>query len=131
MIIPANCTDKNQPLDLIVFRQWKIFIKRCFMRVLIDDLDIDLRSRVGVITLQSLAFNQLCAKQFCPLLKQGWLQYFNDKQEHYSTVKDVCFRNLPIQCSTCNASSFIRCSHCKSILCFPCFYSSPHTHFSF
>jgi hypothetical protein len=129
IIIPDGCTDKNQPLDLIVFRQWKILAKKCFMRVMIDQMDIDLRSRVGVVTLQSLIFNQLCAPDFKPMLKQAWKQYFDDGECEYLTVKDICFKDLPNSCDLCRLSSFIKCSHCRLILCFPCFFSTPHLHF--
>jgi hypothetical protein len=103
--------------------------KKCFMRVMVDQLDIDLRSRNGVITLQSLTFNQLCAPDYKPMLKYAWEKYFDDYVCNYLTVKDICFKNLPIDCNLCTASSFIRCSHCKIILCFSCFFSTPHLHF--
>jgi hypothetical protein len=131
MIIPAGCTDKIQPCDSIVFRQWKNFAKRCYLRVIIDNLNVDLKSRHGIITLQSLIFNQLCSQLFQPLLKQAWKQYFDDIDENFLKVEDICFKNLPTTCSSynlCNSFSFIRCSHCRVILCFTCFFSSPHLH---
>lgn len=132
MIIPAGCTDKAQPCDMMLFRQWKYLGKRCYLRVLLDDLkDIDLRNRHGIITLQSLIFNQLCAPVFQPMLKQAWKQYFDDVDCDYPTVKDICFKNLPPICDSfnlCNGFSFIRCSHCQMILCFSCFFSNPHLH---
>jgi hypothetical protein len=131
LVIPDGCTDKNQPLDLMVFRQWKLLAKRCFLRVTVDKLhQCDLRSRNGAITLQSLIFNQLCATSFKPMLRHAWKQYFDDIDQGFSTVNDICFKSLPSFCDSnnCFVPSFIRCAHCHRVLCFPCFFMSPHLH---
>src|SRR5271167_3536975 len=57
--IPKKCTSTLQPLDIFVSRQWKNFAKRCYNRVALDELNYDLRSRNGIIKLQSLIYNQL------------------------------------------------------------------------
>jgi hypothetical protein len=57
--ILEKCASTHQPLDIFVFRQWKNFAKRCYNRVALDELNYDLRSRNGIIKLQSLIYNQL------------------------------------------------------------------------
>ena len=52
--ITQKCKSTYQSLDVFVFRQWKNFAKRCYNRVIFDDLNYDLRSRNGIIKLQSL-----------------------------------------------------------------------------
>jgi hypothetical protein len=131
MIIPDGTTDRNQPLDITVFRQWKKIGKSAFMRVNLDQMDIDLRSRAGVLTLQSLIFNQLRAPVFKPMLRKSWEQYFDDNYvEDPLTVKDISFKDLPLYCGNddCNHSSFIRCAWCEDILCFRCFFLDIHIH---
>lgn len=129
MIVPPGCTDNMQPYHLMLFRQWKHLGKQCYLRIMLDDRDIDLRGRHGIITLQSLIFNQLSAPAFQPMLIQAWKQYFDDIDGDYPTVKDVCFSDLPPICHSCDGYSFIRCNHCQMILCFSCFFSKPHLHF--
>ena len=62
--IPQKCTSTYQPLDVFVFRQWKNFAKRCYNKVALDELNYDLRSRNGIIKLQSLisqSINVMCS----------------------------------------------------------------------
>ena len=62
--IPQKCTSTYQPLDVFIFGQWKNFAKRCYNRVVLDELNYDLRSSNGIIKLQSLmsqSINVMCS----------------------------------------------------------------------
>ena len=59
--IPQKYTSTYQPLNVFVFRQWKNFAKRCYNRVALDELNYDLRSRNGIIKLQSLMLQPMCS----------------------------------------------------------------------
>jgi hypothetical protein len=130
--IPQKCTSTHQPLDVFVFRQWKNFAKRCYNRVALDELNYDLRSRNGVIKLQSLIYNQLASNVFAPMWKYAWIKagYFSENYETFQTVDQICFDNINFTCSLCEESSFLRCAfvHCKRVLCFHHFYESYHYH---
>jgi hypothetical protein len=128
-IIPNNCTDKCQPLDIIGFRQMKIFGKKFYLRVILDQLKIDLRTRRSIIMFQSLMFNQISSPALRNMHKKSFNQYFIHQTIDYASVNNICFENLPAICQFCEKSAFIKCSYCSVILCFECFYVKFHQHF--
>ena len=64
MVIPGRTTATNQPCDTYFLRQWEEMAKRCYHRVSIDQLDIDLINHDSIIKLQSMVHDQLCSRLF-------------------------------------------------------------------
>ncbi|CAF4354128.1 unnamed protein product [Didymodactylos carnosus] len=62
--IPQNTTDELQPQDCYFTRQIKSFLKACYHRVALDELDMHLHERNNIIRLASLMHNQLSADVF-------------------------------------------------------------------
>ena len=127
MVIPGKTTATNQPCDTYFFRQWKEMAKRCYHRVSIDQLNIDLRNRDSVIKLQSLVHNQLSSPLFQPMISfaRSKCGYIPRQHSNFSDVIELCFSFEDNNCSVkqCQESSFINCSHCRQVLCFEHFFS--------
>lgn len=131
--IPPRTTADIQPCDKYFFRQWKYLYQRCFDRVAIDQLNIDLRSRDNVLKLHSLIHNQLCSGRFSLMIEYAWYSsgYTKQKPEQFQNVRNVCFSFQTDSCSItdCNEGSFIACSWCDEVLCFHHFFVADHKHF--
>jgi hypothetical protein len=69
MIIPSKTTSLAQPCDIILFHQWKYFVKRIYTRVILDLNIINLKDRNNVIKMHSLVHHQLSADVFKPLIQ--------------------------------------------------------------
>jgi hypothetical protein len=132
MVIPGKTTATKQPCDVYFFRQWKELTKRVYYRVSLDQLNIDLRSRDAVIQVQSLVHNQLSSNLFQPMISFAWSTagYIPRQHASFSNVIDICFSFTSDECSIrhCDESPFIRCSHCRVLLCFEHFFVSNHFH---
>jgi len=78
--------------------------------VALDELNYDLRSRNGIIKLQSLIYNQLTSAIFKPMWKYTWIKagYCSENYETFQTVDEICFHNMNLTCSLCEESSFIK-----------------------
>ena len=62
--IPKRTTSELQPLDCFYNRQMKIFIKKIYNRVALDQISIHLYERNNIIKLVSLMHDQLSAPVF-------------------------------------------------------------------
>jgi hypothetical protein len=131
--IPPKTTADIQPCDKYFFRQWKYLYQRCFDRVAIDQLRIDLRSRDSILKLHSLIHNQLSSDRFSLMIKYAWYScgYIKQKPGQFQNVRDICFSFVVDTCSVagCNEGSFITCSWCDEVLCFHHFFVMDHKHF--
>ena len=67
--MPQNTTDEIQPLGCYFNGQVKNFLKACYHRVALNELDIHLHEQNNIIRLVSLMHNQLSADVFTPMIK--------------------------------------------------------------
>ncbi|CAF1027280.1 unnamed protein product, partial [Didymodactylos carnosus] len=72
MDIPLKITADIQPRYKYLFRQWKYLRQKCFDRVMIDQLPIDMRSRNNTLKMHSLIHNQLASRRFWPMVQYAW-----------------------------------------------------------
>jgi len=93
MIIPRKITSTRQSCDQYFFRQWEKLVRRIYHCVLIDDLNIDSKTRDSIIKLQSLVHNQLCADVFVPMISYSWSTsgYYQQKYQSFLNLNDVRF----------------------------------------
>ncbi|CAF4497539.1 unnamed protein product [Didymodactylos carnosus] len=99
--IPQNTTDELQPVDCYFNRQIKSFLKACYHRVALDELDIHLHERNNIIRLASLMHNQLSADVFTPMIKYAWFSsgLMREDPSPFVSVNQVCFASFYYLCS--------------------------------
>lgn len=129
--IPAKATSIIQPLDKYIFRQYKIFRRKIFEKVVLDSIDIDLHKRQNVIKMQSLMYNQFQSAAFEPMFKYAWFacNYKSDRVK-FKNVAETLFSTSFDDCEEemCNRETFIKCAHCSVNMCFHHFYIDNHFH---
>ncbi len=130
--IPPKTTSLIQALDVYFFRQWKIFAKNVYIRVILDSLDVDLKDRNNIIKLHSLIHDQLSSPRFGKMIKYSWYKsrYLSEHPGKFDNVNKIYF-NLNEQtcyqdCSQCSEGIFINCSWCTKPLCFTHFFIDYH-----
>jgi hypothetical protein len=67
--IPPKTKADIQACNKYFFRQWKYLYQRCFDRLAIDQLKIDLKSRDSILKLHALIHNQLSSDRFSLMIK--------------------------------------------------------------
>ncbi|CAL8127138.1 unnamed protein product [Orchesella dallaii] len=135
-VIPKRCTSICQPLDTTFHRQLKYFA-RCLSSEFIlnycNDINPvdEITTRVNIVKMHSLIHNQLSAPSFYSMIKFSWYSSgLQDERPEFDSVKEVCFtfeKGEMLACS-CGLVRFIKCSHCRNIICFPCFFYEYHFH---
>ncbi|CAF1547985.1 unnamed protein product [Adineta ricciae] len=120
--IPQNTTDDLQPLDCYFNRQIKNFLKACYHRVALDELDIHLHERNNIIRLVSLMHHQLSADVFTPMIKYAWFSssLLREDPSPFVNVNQVCFpsseTHMECEENHCGESIFITCARYQSIV---------------
>ncbi len=66
--IPPKTTSYIQALDVYGFRQWKTFARKITDIVELDNIDIDMKNRINIITVHSLIHDQLRSSKFGAIL---------------------------------------------------------------
>lgn len=129
--IPAKATSLIQPLDKYIFRQYKIFRRLIFERVMLDELALDMHNRENVLKMHSLIFNQMQSEIFVPMCKYAWYActYTTEKQD-FKNVQELLFSSTYDKCEmdSCPMESFIKCAHCNLHLYFDHFFVEYHYH---
>ncbi|EFN76473.1 hypothetical protein EAI_05548, partial [Harpegnathos saltator] len=118
--IPADTTEKIQPLDVYGFRLWKNFIKYFSDIVMLLELAIDLHVRNNILKLQSLTHYQFSSPRFHNLFKYAWFKsgYLQSRPCEFEIPVEFCFQNASkIKCDICGETAIIICSWCKKSLC--------------
>lgn len=128
--IPPKATSLVQPLDKYIFRQYKIFRRKIFERVVLDGLDLDLHKRENIIKLHSLIFNQFQSKSFTPMFNYSWYACTYTTEKEFKNVNQLLFSSQDINCESdfCQSETFIKCAHCNLNFCFQHFYVQNHYH---
>jgi len=139
-IIPEKCTPYCQPLDTTFHRQLKYLARRIVNHfdIFIEIHPIHPEDRItyrnGIIKLASLLHHQLSAPIFNSMIRFSFyssgLLELEDKEE-FANVQQVCFTlsaTDPGNCSKCKTElRFIKCSRCREVFCFSCFFFQLHT----
>jgi hypothetical protein len=129
--IPPNTTPYIQVLDVYGFRQWKTFVRRITDIIELDNLDIDIKHRLNIITMHSLIHNQLSSPKFQKMWQYSWYKsgYTNTHPGKFKNVVEICFSSEINQCEeNCEEVVFICCSYCEKSICFNHFFHNFHNH---
>jgi hypothetical protein len=132
--IPEKTTYLCQPLDVYGFRQWKLFIRKITNHIAQGHtgIDIDISLRSNIIIMQSLIMNQLSAPIFKTMWEYAWYKagYSNERPHKFENVNEVVFEKSMRKCASqdCVTFQFLKCSHCRTFLCFHHFYVAYHFH---
>ena len=132
-IIPPKTTEYCQPLDVYIFRQYKLFARRIEENIRHDEGNaVKLHDKIFNFELNSLIYNQLSAPQYHSELRYAWKAsgYLSqDMPLSFHNVLDINFACLDI-CSIpdCDCSSVIIYSWCEIQLCLQHCLLTPHYH---
>jgi hypothetical protein len=130
--IPPKTTPLVQPLDVYYFRQWKLAVKACYNRVLVDNLAVNLGTRDNVLRLQSLIHNQFSAPAFTKMGQYAWFSagLSTTDPRPFQNAQEILFSGTAQRCGIggCGHDCFITCAWCRARLCFEHFFPD-HTHF--
>lgn len=141
--IPEGTTGIVQPLDVGVFRQWKIFTGRIQFRAYHEKSVATVTSRNGTVNMQSLIWNQFSSPAYRQMLRYAW----HDTDNSFDAVRELGATGKPkkvvqiqfkltnshCQVENCTERAFLRCSHCGKHLCLKhflarhCFHTSNTT----
>jgi hypothetical protein len=127
-MIPQHTTTDTQPLDRYFHRQIKIFIKRFYHHVALEQLGINLWERNNIIKLISLPHNQLSSAVFHKMIQYSWFasDYTTVDLSPFQNVLPVCFPRITFeeQCEErdCSESAFINGAVCSKNFCFDHFF---------
>ena len=127
-IIPPKCTSLNQPLDAYFFRQWKIFVRFIGDKIIIDNLDVNIKDRNNIIKMHSLIQNQLSSPKFHKMIQYAWYKcgYLSEHPGKFQNFKEICFNSALTKCYLCEIFGFIICSCCKKSMCLTHFFINYH-----
>lgn len=102
--IPPNATSSLQPCDTGFNYYLKYFSKYIFNFVVIQNIDINLKSRNNIITMWSLILNQFNSNKFTDLFKYVWYKpgLLISKASRYLSVNEILFKNFHTNCYECD-----------------------------
>lgn len=125
--IPPRTTKDLQPLDVQVFRQYKIFIKMVMETASYEGILRNMTDRYGIMRMRSVIWNQFQAPVYRDMFLWAWRKtdpdFDQDELERSSplrTVNDIQFgfdRRHRCDVSGCQARAFVRCAHCGEHFC--------------
>lgn len=125
--IPKHTTADLQPLDVQVFRQYKIFIKRVMEAAAYEGILRNMTDRYGIMRMHSVIWNQFQAPVYRDMLLWAWRKTDPDFDQDELADSPPPRMTLKIQfgfdrrhrCDVVNCSSraFTRCAHCGKHLC--------------
>lgn len=126
LAIPEKTTGDIQPLDVVLMRQYKIFLNRLTELARQLNMTDKITDRLAVLNVQSLVWNQFMSPAYKDLLLYAW----HDTDPDFSrnelrrfpplNVDAIQFkRDLRTRCEVpgCTRKSHIRCSHCGKNIC--------------
>ena len=129
LTIPPRATSEIQPLDVGVFRYCKLFSKRIFNYVILENIEINLKDRNNICKMWSLIFNQFNSVKFTNFFKNSWSCLENNPIKLESpNIYKILFEFNNNNCEFCNFSTFVKCSICEKYLCFKDFFIKYHYH---
>lgn len=133
--IPPKTTGHIQPLDVYFFRQYKIFARKIYEHINLHKVQtLNMTLRINIIIMHSFIFDQLQAPSFTNMLKYPWqkIGYVEKNISSFKNVNEICFDNVKDKCEVlnCKETAFLKCSHCKLLLCIQHVFGnkSPHLH---
>ena len=131
-VIPPGISGIVQPADVYIFRQYKAFVRGISCHVWCDGLDFSLFQRDNILKLQAFVHCQFRSPRFTPFIKYSWFKggYTSDGPSHESPM-DFCFASsvsLVPKCMSCTRFRLMRCSGCKTDLCFEHAIGSAEVH---
>lgn len=125
--IPPGTTDNLQPLDVQIFRQYKIFIKRVMEAASYHRTLRDYTDRYGIMRMHSVIWNQMQAPIYRDMFLWAWRKTDPafDRDELVNEpppdmVEIVQFgdqRRHACHVANCTNRAFIQCAHCRKYLC--------------
>lgn len=125
--IPEHTTGHLQPLDVTFFRQYKKFWKKIQEAALYQNMTSEITSRLGVINMHGLMWDQFHSPLYRDMLSYAWLNtdadYSADELENgepVAMVESIQFnlgRHSNCRVEGCEHRAFIRCAHCGKLLC--------------
>jgi len=134
VVIPEKTTPFCQPLDTTFHRQLKNLARRILNHydIFVDSAGVNKEDRIttrhGILKFQALLHHQLKAPIFEPMIRYS---YYSSglilEKDTFLNVNQVCFDfDQSSKCQKCNAvDTFIKCSHCRDVICFECFFWIP------
>lgn len=135
-VIPAGATSLIQPCDLKLFQVWKNFAKRISEHIGQVQLNIDLTKRDKIVTMHSLILNQFQSILYRDMWIYAWyVGGYDVSYNKYPSINELSFNFVEPNCENitgdnekCEKIPFIKCSHCRIVLCLTCFFTDYHYH---
>ncbi|XP_015795723.1 uncharacterized protein LOC107372088 [Tetranychus urticae] len=129
-LLPTGSAAILQPLSVLIFKQWKLFIKKFMQRVSLDQIPLKLNDKNSIIKLNFLIHNQLRAPLFKPLIRNAWAKAgFEVEKEPDISIDSILDKpDCGCQMGDCHSASFINCAHCRHHICAFHFFSTFHHH---
>lgn len=136
--IPPRTTGDLQPLDVQLFRQYKIFVKRVMEAASYEGCLRNMTDRYGIMRMHSVIWNQFQAPVYRDMLLWAWRKTdpdFDPDELENSPPPDMVLniqfefdRKHRCDIPNCQSRAFIRCAHCHEHLCLKHFLAGKGVH---